>query len=105
MSHDVVMCARQALHLLCRGALYEHRAGVRSAVMSDLGAVAEAVEELARLRGELAAAAEAVAGARAEAATVARTMREEVALLRARLELAERRAEEATDALGQRVGA
>lgn len=105
MSADVVVRARRALDLLCRGALYERRAGVRAAVMADLGAVAEAVEELARLRGELAAAAEAVAGARAEAAVVARTCREEVALLRAQLGAAERRADDAAAALGDRVGA
>ena len=105
MSTDVVVRARRALDLLCRGALYERRPGVRAAVMTDLGAVAEAVEALACLRGDLAAAAEAVAGARAEAAVVARTCREEVALLRGRLELAERRADDAAAALGDRVGA
>jgi hypothetical protein len=105
MERQVVTRARRALELLCRGALYERRPGVRAAVMTDLGAVAEAVEELARLQGELSAAADAVAGARAEAATVARTCREEVALLRARLEMAERRADDAVEALGARVGA
>lgn len=105
MSTDVVMRARKALDLLARGALHERRASLRVAVMADLHALAEAVEELARLRGELAAAGEAVAGARAEAAVVARTCREEVALLRGRLELAERRADDAAAALGDRVGA
>jgi uncharacterized coiled-coil DUF342 family protein len=87
MERQVVTRARRALELLSRGALYERRTGVRVAVMADLGAAAEAVEELARLQGELGAAAEAVAAARSEAATAARTCREEVAMLRGRLEL------------------
>jgi hypothetical protein len=48
VERQVVTRARRALELLCRGALYERRPGVRAAVMADLGAVAEAVEELAR---------------------------------------------------------
>ncbi len=126
VERQVVTRARRALELLSRGALYERRPGVRAAVMTDLGTVAEAVEELARLQGELGAAAEAVAAARSEAATVARTCREEVAMLRGRLELSLQEAdgwrarleraedelaatrrclEAAEEALGARVGA
>ncbi len=48
MERQVVTRARRALELLSRGALYERRPGVRAAVMTDLNAVAEAAEELAR---------------------------------------------------------
>jgi hypothetical protein len=105
MSSDTVTRARRALDLLARGALHERRAGVRAAVMADLGAVAEAVEQLARLQGELATAGEAVEASWSAAAAAARSCREEVALLRAQLGAAERRADDAVAALGDRVGA
>jgi len=105
MSDVVVVRGRRALDRLCRGALYERRTGVRAAVMADLGAVAEAVEQLARLQGELATAGEAVEASWSAAVVVARSCREEVALLRAQLGAAERRADDAVAALGDRLGA